>query len=80
MSYEKTADRSQIYLLPPSLDDWIPDDHPARFIDAFVTSLDLPRLGFKVGHAPTGRPRYSAQLLLSIFLYCYFDRIRSLEV
>ena len=79
MSYEKKPDRSQVFLLPPSLEDWVPEDHPARFIDAFVESLDLPRLGFEVGHAPTGRPRYSAQLLLSVYLYCYFDRIRSLR-
>lgn len=79
MSYEKKADRSQSFLLPPSLDDWVPMDHPARFIDAFVESLDLPSLGFEVGHAPIGRPRYSAQLLLSVYLYCYFDRIRSLR-
>ena len=68
MSYEKKPDRSQVFLLPPSLDDWIDERHPARFIDAFVGSLDLPGLGFEVGHAPTGRPRYSAQLLLSVFV------------
>jgi transposase len=79
MSYEKKPDRSQVFLLPPSLDDWVPADHPARFIDAFVESLDFPGLGFEVGHAPTGRPRYSAQLLLSVYIYCYFDRIRSLR-
>ncbi len=79
MSYEKKPDRSQVFLLPPSLEDWVPVDHPVRFIDAFVVSLDLPSLGFEVGHAPTGRPRYSAQLLLSVYLYCYFDRIRSLR-
>ena len=79
MSYEKTPDRSQVFLLPPSLEDWVPKDHPARFIDAFVESLDLPSLGFEVGHAPTGRPRYSARLLLPLYLYCYFDRIRSLR-
>ena len=79
MSYEKKPDRSQVFLLPPSLDDWVPEDHPARFIDAFVESLDIPGLGFEVGHAPTGRPRYSAQLLLSVYIYCYFDRIRSLR-
>jgi transposase len=79
MSYEKKPDRSQVFLLPPSLEDWIPEDHPARFIDAFVESLDLQSLGFEVGHAPTGRPRYSARLLLPVYLYCYFDRIRSLR-
>ena len=57
----------------------MPSDHPVRFINAFVESLDLSSLGFEVGHAPTGRPRYSAQLLLSVYLYCYFDRIRTLR-
>lgn len=79
MSYEKKADRSQVFLLPPSLEDWVPEDHPARFIDAFVESLDLSSLGFEVGHAPTGRPSYSAELLLSVYIYCYFDQIRSLR-
>jgi transposase len=77
MSYEKKPDRSQVFLLPPSLEQWVDQQHPARFIDAFVESLDLPGLGFEVGHAPTGRPRYSAQLLLSVFVYCYFNRIRT---
>lgn len=77
MSYEKKPDRSQVYLLPPSLEEWIDPQHPARFIDAFVGSLDLPGMGFKVGHAPVGRPSYSAQLLLAVFVYCYFNRIRT---
>ncbi len=79
MSYEIEPDRSQVFLLPPSLEDWVPRDHPVRFIDTFVEALDLPSLGFEVGHAPTGRPRYSARLLLSVYLYCYFDRTRTLR-
>jgi transposase len=77
MSYEKTPDRSQVFLLPPAVEDWVRSNHPARFVDAFVEALDLPGLGFKVGHAPTGRPSYSARLLLSLFVYCYFNRVRS---
>lgn len=77
MSHEIEADRNQTFLLPPALEDWVPPDHPARFIAAFVDSLDLQSMGFKVGHAVTGRPRYSARLLLSLICYCYFSRIRS---
>src|SRR5512135_1374157 len=79
MSYEKRPDRSQLFLLPPSLDDWVPQDHPARFIDTFLESLDLAGMGFEVGDPPDGRPRFSARLLLAVYLYCYFDRIRSLR-
>jgi transposase len=77
MSYEKTPDRSQVFLLPPAVEDWVRPNHPARFVDAFVEALHLPGLGFKVGHAPTGRPSYSARLLLSLFVYCYFNHVRS---
>jgi transposase len=79
MSHEIEADRNQSFLLPPALDDWVPEDHPARFIAAFVDSLDLQGMGFEVGHTPTGRPRYSARLILSVICYCYFSRIRSLR-
>ncbi|RLE23476.1 MAG: IS1182 family transposase [Acidobacteria bacterium] len=79
MTYEIKADRSQTFLLPPSLEDWIPSDHPVRFIDAFVRSLDLQKMGFEQGHAPTGRPSFSAELLLSVICFCYFSRIRTLR-
>lgn len=79
MSYEIEADRTQVFLLPPAIDDWIPQDHPARFIAEFVESLDLQGLGFPVGHAPTGRPSFSAKILLSVICYCYFSRIRTLR-
>lgn len=77
MSYEKKADRRQLFLFPPSVEDWVPPDHPARFIAEFVDSLDLKELGIQVGHCDTGRPRYSSELLLAVFIYCYFERIRS---
>ena len=77
MSYEIHPDRTQTFVFPPALDDWIPPDHPARFVAEFVDSLDVASMGFKVGHAPTGRPSYSAHLLLAVYCYCYFNRIRS---
>jgi transposase len=72
------ADHGQIFLFPPALEDWIPANHPARFIREFVSQLDLRKLGFKlkaVGDA--GADHYSAELLLSVWLYGYFERIRS---
>ena len=70
-------DYDQMLLLPPSIDDWVPADHPARFIREFVDSLDLEELGFQVQPAETGRPGYSADLLLKVLLYGYFTRTRS---
>jgi transposase len=71
------ADYNQMFLLPPSLEDWVGPDHPARFIRDFVASIDFRRLGFRVPELSMGRLPYSADLLLSVWLYGYLNRIRS---
>ena len=51
------ADRSQLLLLPDAVDDYVGPDHPVRFIDAFVDSLDLKEAGFqRVRPNDKGRP------------------------
>ena len=77
MTREIRADYSQTFLLPPSLEDWIGADHPARFIRDFVGSLDFEVLGFQVPSGDTGRPPYSNELLLSAWLFGYLQKIRS---
>ena len=77
MTREIRADYSQTFLLPPSLEDWVGSDHPARFIRDFVESLDFEVLGFRVLSSETGRPRYSSPLLLSVWLFGYLQKIRS---
>jgi|GEM_PF-4867979 len=34
-------DQNQLYLLPPSLDEWVPEESLPRFIDEVVEALDL---------------------------------------
>jgi transposase len=77
MSEPIRADFSRTYLLPPSLEEWVGNDHPARFIRDFVLSLGLPELGFREAEGTTGRPAYAVDLLLSVWLYGYLHRIRS---
>ena len=77
MAKEIDADYSQQFLLPPSLEDWVAPDHPARFIRMFVDSLNLRELGFKERESEEGRPNYSNALLLKIWLYGYFYRHKS---
>jgi len=77
MKREIRADYSQTFLLPPSLEDWVGANHPARFIRDFVESLDYEGLGFHTPSCDTGRPPYSTELLLSVWLYGYLQKIRS---
>jgi hypothetical protein len=39
-------ERSQLLLLPETVDDYVGADNPVRFIDAFVDQLDLAAAGF----------------------------------
>jgi len=39
-----TLDRDTDYLFPPSMSDWLPDDHLARFVVEVVDQLDLSTL------------------------------------
>ena len=77
MSNEIHSNYGQTFLLPPSIDDWVPKGHPARFIRAFVDSLDLGGLGFKVRTSDEGRPNYASELLLKVVLYGYYEEVRS---
>jgi transposase len=78
MRYIQGENRSQSALFPLSLDELIPDDHLVRVIEAYVSLLDLEQLGFdKARPKATGRPSYDPADLLKLYLYGYFQRIRS---
>jgi len=70
--------REQKLLLPEAIDDYIAPESPVRFIEAFVSTLDLRALGFeKAVAADTGRPAYHPGDLIGLYLYGYLHRIRS---
>ncbi len=70
--------RSQAALLPALLDDYVGEDNPVRFVDAFVEQLDLRTLGFAgVDPQATGRPAYHPAVLLKLYIYGYLNRIQS---
>jgi transposase len=71
-------DRYQVLLFPESIDDYVSAENPVRFLDAFVSSLELHTLGFAKAHtARTGRPPFDPGDLLRLYLYGYLHRIRS---
>jgi len=71
------ADYNQEFLLPPNLEDWLQPGHPARFIREFVDALDLTEIGITWATGQGGRPAYAPGLLLKVWLYGYYERIRS---
>ena len=78
MSFIKGIPRSNVLLFPEAIDDYVSDDNPVRFIDAFVDNLDLQELGFsRTTPAHTGRPAYSPSDLLKLYIYGYINRLRS---
>lgn len=78
MIYIKGHDRAQITMLPDCINDLIGQDNPIRVIDAFIDSLDMKKAGFQrpVPNS-TGRPSYDPRDLLKLYVYGYFNKIRS---
>lgn len=77
MSKQIRPDFNQQYLFPPSLEELVPADHPARFIREFVRALDTAALGIAEDDGENGRPHYAADVLLAAWMYGYYSRIRS---
>jgi transposase len=70
--------RDQTVLFPDTIDKYVDKENPVRFIDAFVDSLNLEKLGFKHSVlADTGRPSYNPSDLLKLYIYGYLNQVRS---
>ena len=67
----RAYDQDQAFLMPPSLNDWLPQDHLARMVDALVEdTLDLSAvLASYVGER--GFPPYDPRLMLKVLIYGY---------
>jgi transposase len=63
------ADRDSLYLLPPSVQDWLPVNHLARFIVDIVAQLDLTPL--RDAYAGRGCKAYDPEMLLALLFYGY---------
>ena len=63
------VDRETQYLLPPSVQDWLPKSHLARFVVDVVEQLDLRSL--KSSYAGRGSQPYNPAMLLALLFYGY---------
>jgi len=63
------CDRRTPFLLPPSIDDWLPDGHLARFVVEIVAQLNLRSL--RESYAGRGSQAHSPAMLTALLFYGY---------
>lgn len=78
MSYNLIeCNREQMYLMPVSLQEWLPEGHLAWFIMDAVEAIDLSRFYLKYRADGWGRAAYNPQMMVSLLLYAYCLGVRS---
>ena len=71
----RPVDRATPYLLPPSVEDWLPKDHLARFVVDIVDQLDLSALTRQ--YRGTGSEAYHPTVMLGLLIYGYATGVYS---
>jgi len=69
MSNFRLIDRDTGFLMPPSVDEWLPERHLARFVVEVTAGLDLRAM--TGSYRGSGKASYHPQLLLGIIVYGY---------
>lgn len=71
----RLVDRDTAYLLPPSVDDWLPEDHLARFVVEIVDQLEISTL--EGAYTGSGSDAYHPRMMLALLFYSYATGIFS---
>lgn len=71
----RPIDRATPFLLPPSVEDWLPKDHLARFVVDIVDQLDLSALTRQ--YRGTGSAAYHPTVMLGLLVYGYATGVYS---
>ena len=58
-------------MLPPSLDEWLPEGHLAYFLIEVVERLDLSEIYASYGGDGRGQPPYDPGMMTALLLYAY---------
>ena len=75
MANFRPIDRATPYLLPPSVEDWLPKNHLARFVVDIVDQLDVS--GLTRGYRGTGSAAYHPTVMLGLLIYGYATGVYS---
>jgi transposase len=71
------ADRDQVFLMPPSVREWVPDDHLVWTVLEAVEELDLAAFYAAYRDDGRGRPAYEPSMMVGLLLYAYARGNRS---
>ncbi len=78
MAYSyKSPDRDQLILLPPSVKDWLPEDHLVWVVLELVSAMDLSAFHARHPNDGVGRRAYDPEMMLALLLYGYCTGLRS---
>src|SRR5258708_4935142 len=75
MNNFRTIDRETGFLLPPSVDEWLPEKHLARFVVEVIDGMDLRAMSGS--YRGSGSASYHPRMLLGILVYGYATGIFS---
>ena len=75
MSNFRAINRDTDYLLPPSVDEWLPERHLARFVVEVVDQLDLSAM--VKAYRGSGSASYHPAMLLGLLIYGYATKVFS---
>jgi transposase len=75
MANFRPIERATPFLLPPSVEDWLPKDHLARFVVDTINQLDLSALTQQ--YRGTGSAAYHPAVMLSLLIYGYATGVYS---
>ncbi len=75
MSHFRQCDRNTVFLLPPSVDEWLPEGHLARFVVDIVDQLDLSAMTGQ--YRGSGKAAYHPSTLLALLIYGYATGVYS---
>ena len=67
-------DQDQMFLLPPSLNEWVREDHPSRVFSEIIDKLDTT--AFRQPKEE-GRPAYHPTMMIKVLLWGYATGVRS---
>ena len=72
----KPYSQSEQWLLPPSLDELVPENHFVRTVSKTVYDLDIEKI-FAKNTKGVGASRYHPVMLMKVLIYCYMTGIYS---